>query len=55
LVVQQGAKEYLIPYAEQYLRKLDTPARRIEMELPEGLLELDAPLSTDEKKEQRKD
>jgi len=55
LVVVAGEKEYLIPYAEQYLRKLDTAAKRIEMELPEGLLELDAPLSQKEKKQQRKD
>lgn len=44
LVVQSGAKEYMVPFAEQYLKRLDTAGKRIEMELPEGLLDLDAPL-----------
>jgi 16S rRNA processing protein RimM len=52
LVVVAGTREHLIPYAEQYLRKLDVAAKRIEMDLPEGLLELDAPLSQKEKKQQ---
>ncbi|MCU1309185.1 MAG: rRNA processing protein RimM [Candidatus Angelobacter sp.] len=55
LVVVAGTREHLIPYAAQFLRKLDTVAKRIEMELPEGLLELDAPLSQDEKKQQQRD
>jgi 16S rRNA processing protein RimM len=55
LVVQQDKRELLIPFAGSYLKKLDTAAKRIEMELPEGLLELDAPLSQDEKKQQQRD
>jgi 16S rRNA processing protein RimM len=55
LVVRQGERELLIPFAESYLKKSDTAAKRIEMELPEGLLELDAPLSQEEKKQQRRD
>ncbi len=49
LQVKQGAKEYLIPWVERFVRKQDLKARRIEMELPEGMLELDAPLSRKEK------
>jgi hypothetical protein len=33
---------------------MDTAAKRIEMELPEGMLELDAPLSREEKDLQQK-
>ena len=40
LVVRAGAKEHEIPYAEAFLKKLDFERRRIEMSLPEGLLEI---------------
>jgi 16S rRNA processing protein RimM len=52
LIVKDGAKEYMIPFAQAYLKQMDTAAKRIEMDLPEGMLELDAPLSDDEKKRQ---
>jgi 16S rRNA processing protein RimM len=54
LVVREGKREYLIPLAQAYLRSIDTAAKRIEMELPEGMLELDAPLSKEEKDLQQK-
>jgi 16S rRNA processing protein RimM len=53
LVVRRGEQEFLMPYAEAFLRSVDLAARRIEMELPEGLLELEAPLSEDEKRRQK--
>ncbi len=53
LVVRRDKRELLIPLAAEYLRRLDTAARRIEMELPEGMLELDAPLSREEKDAQK--
>jgi 16S rRNA processing protein RimM len=52
LVVTAGTREHLIPFVERFLRKLDVASKRIEMNLPEGLLELDAPLSREEKKQQ---
>jgi 16S rRNA processing protein RimM len=54
LVVREGKREHLIPLAQAYLRRLDTAAKQIEMELPEGMLELDAPLSKEEKDLQQK-
>ena len=49
LVVRSSdGQEYLVPYAEEFLRAVDFERRRIEMNLPEGLLELQAPLSADE-------
>ena len=45
-------EEILVPYAEEFLKSSDLKRRRIEMHLPEGLLELDAPLSTEEKRRQ---
>lgn len=46
LVLRGAAGEVLIPFAKSYLRKLDLQARRIEMALPEGLAELNAPASS---------
>lgn len=55
LLEVKGDREYLIPYAGSYLRKLDLAARRIELALPEGMLELDAPLSQNERERQKKE
>jgi 16S rRNA processing protein RimM len=48
------AAEYEIPLAEAYLRKIDAKARQVHMQLPEGMLEINAPLNADEKEEQRR-
>jgi len=48
-------EEFLVPYAEAFLRQTDLAARRIEMELPEGLLELQSPLSGEEKQRQKQE
>ena len=53
LVVRSGKKEFLVPFAAEYLLSLDLPGRRIEMRLPEGLLDVDAPLTEEEKIRQR--
>ncbi len=53
LVVRSKKKEFLIPFAAEYLQSLDLPARRVEMRLPEGLLDVDAPLTEEEKRRQR--
>jgi 16S rRNA processing protein RimM len=55
LIVKNGTKEHMVPFAQQYLKSVDTAARRIAMDLPEGLLELDAPLTDEEKKRQHGD
>jgi 16S rRNA processing protein RimM len=40
LVVRGAAGEVLVPFAKGYLRSIDLNARRVEMALPEGLVEL---------------
>ena len=35
--------EILVPFAKSYLRAIDLPAKRVEMALPEGLRDLNAP------------
>jgi 16S rRNA processing protein RimM len=43
LIVRGAAGEILIPFAKSYLRKIDLEAHRVEMSLPEGLVDLNAP------------
>jgi 16S rRNA processing protein RimM len=54
LIVRAGTKEHEIPYAEAYLKSVDLGLRQIKMLLPEGLLDLDAPLTAEEKQQQQK-
>lgn len=54
LQVQSGARRHEIPFAEAFLRQVDLRGKRIDMQLPEGLLDLDAPLTAEEKEQQRK-
>ncbi|HEY2233331.1 MAG TPA: ribosome maturation factor RimM [Candidatus Angelobacter sp.] len=54
LLVIVGEKEYLVPFAAAYIEKIALEQKRLEMKLPEGLLELDAPLNQEEKQRQHK-
>jgi len=54
LLVIEGEKEYLVPFAAAYIEKIALEQKRLEMKLPEGLLELDAPLNQEEKQRQHK-
>ena len=40
LIVSSPGGEVLIPFVKSYLRKLDVESRRVEMALPEGLIDL---------------
>jgi 16S rRNA processing protein RimM len=53
LIVQEGSRQHEIPYAEAYVKSLDLEHKQIRMQLPEGLLELDAPLTAEEKEQQK--
>ena len=44
-----GGDELLIPFVRAYLRKIDLEAKRMEMELPLGLLAMQAPLTEQER------
>jgi len=54
LVVGSGKNEFEIPYAQEFLVRADLERKRIEMNLPEGLLEVNAPLTNEEKREQNR-
>jgi 16S rRNA processing protein RimM len=49
IVKSESGQEFMIPFVESFTKKLDLKAKRIEMQLPEGMLELDAPLSAGKK------
>lgn len=57
LIVKSGmakeGKEYMIPFAAEFLQSLDVSHKRVELKLPAGMLELDAPLNNDEKERQK--
>ena len=50
LLVVKGAAEllYEIPFAEAYLEKVDLEHKQVRMRLPEGLLDVNAPLKKEE-------
>ncbi|MFZ0796555.1 MAG: ribosome maturation factor RimM [Terriglobales bacterium] len=51
---EQVAKlPYEIPFAEAYLEKLDLERKQVRMKVPEGLLEVNAPLAKEEKEKGR--
>jgi 16S rRNA processing protein RimM len=54
LSVKSGSNRYQIPFAEAYLKGVDLKRKRIDMALPEGLLEINAPLTPEEKKQQHR-
>ena len=54
LIVKAGAKEHQIPYAEAYLQSVDLGQKEIRMLLPDGMLDLDAPLTAEEKQQQKR-
>jgi 16S rRNA processing protein RimM len=48
-VEDSNRAEFLIPFARAYLEQIDLEAKRIEMRLPPGLLDINAPLSAEER------
>jgi 16S rRNA processing protein RimM len=55
LIVRAAAsKLFEVPFAEAYLDSIDVKGKQVRMKLPEGLLEVNAPLTAEEKREQAK-
>jgi 16S rRNA processing protein RimM len=52
LIVRVAARLVEIPFAEAYLESVDVKRKAVRMNLPEGLLEVNAPLTAEEKQEQ---
>ena len=55
LIVRDAvSKLFEVPFAEAYLDSVDVKGKQVRMKLPEGLLEVNAPLTAEEKREQAK-
>jgi 16S rRNA processing protein RimM len=56
LLIVRGVQKtpYEIPFAKAYLAGVDLAAKQVRMRLPEGMLEINAPLTDEEKREQQR-
>ena len=54
LVIRSGKQEHLVPFAAEFIENMDLERKRVAMKLPDGMLELDAPLTNEEKREQQR-
>jgi 16S rRNA processing protein RimM len=52
LIVRQAGRLLEIPFAEAYLEGVDIERKQVRMNLPDGLLDVNAPLTAEEKREQ---
>jgi 16S rRNA processing protein RimM len=53
IVTSEAGKKFDVPFAEAYLEAVDVARRQVRMNLPEGMLEINAPVTADEKQQQR--
>jgi 16S rRNA processing protein RimM len=54
LIIAANGKKFDVPFAEAYLEGVDVQRREVRMNLPEGLLEINGPMTEDEKREQKR-
>ena len=53
LIVADGSgKKFDVPFADAYLEAVDVARKQVRMNLPEGMLEINAPVTKEEKLEQ---
>ena len=52
LIVKAGKQEHMIPLTAEFTRRVDIGAKKIELQLPEGMLEINAPMTAEEKEQQ---
>ncbi len=54
IVVNGAGKKYDVPFAEAYLEGVDTSRREVRLVLPEGMLEVNAPVTPEEKEQAKR-
>jgi len=54
LIVEAEGKKFDVPFAEAYLESVDVARKQVRMNLPEGMLEINAPMTEEEKREQKR-
>jgi len=52
IIADRSGKKFDVPFAEAYLEGVDNVQRQVRMNLPEGMLEINAPITPEEKQEQ---
>ena len=55
IVADSAGKKFDVPFAEAYLEGVDIAQRQVRMNLPEGMLEINAPVTQEEKQEQQQE
>lgn len=53
IVTDSTGKKFEVPFAEAYLEGIDLAQHQVLMNLPEGMLEVNGPITAEEKKEQQ--
>jgi 16S rRNA processing protein RimM len=53
IVAGSSGRKFDVPFAEAYLEGVDIAPRQVRMNLPEGMLEVNAPVTAEEKREQQ--
>ena len=53
IVANAAGKKFDVPFAQAYLEGVDIKQRQVRMNLPEGMFEINAPLTPQEKQEQQ--
>ena len=51
IVAGNAGQKFDVPFAEAYLESVDVAQRQVRMNLPEGMLEINAPMTAEEKQE----
>jgi 16S rRNA processing protein RimM len=52
IVASAAGKKFDVPFAEAYLERVNAVDREVRMNLPEGMLEINAPMTAEEKQQQ---
>ena len=52
VITNEPGEKFEVPFAEAYLEGVDLEQHQVRMNLPEGLLEINAPMTAEEKQEQ---
>ena len=53
IVAGEKGEKFDVPFAEAYLEGVDVAQRQVRMNLPEGMLEINAPVTAEEKQQQQ--
>ena len=54
ILASSDGKKFDVPFAEAYVEGVDLAGKQLRMRLPEGMLEINAPLTPEEKKQQKR-